>query len=137
MTPTSLRVVTAIAEQFGVSVDDVLSRDRHQSTALARMVSVYTLREHRHPGPSFPELAREFGLDHTTAMSACRRVAKRLGEPGISEAIEAGRVAILNETPRDTLLAKCNRRAALRRELDELEAEIRAAVGSDLLGAAE
>lgn len=129
-TPTTRRVITAVAERFGVTVDHVLSRDRHTSTALARMVSLYVLREHRVPRPSFPELGRDFGIDHTTALSACRRILKRLGEDCISDAIEAGRVALTTETPRDTFLAKCHRREALRRELEELDSEIAGLVGS-------
>lgn len=127
MTPAPFRVVTAIAKALGLSVDQVLSRERLQSTALARMTALYVLREHQVPRPSFPELGREFSLDHSTVISACQRVARRVAEPAVANLIEAGRAALENEQPRDTLLAKCHelkaieaRREQLRREIEEL-----------------
>lgn len=77
MNAVTLRVVHYVADRFGLAPDVVLSRCRSKSIVLARMVCIYVVREYGRPRMSFPELGREFDLDHTTVISACRTVAKR------------------------------------------------------------
>ncbi|HEX3593690.1 MAG TPA: chromosomal replication initiator protein DnaA [Polyangiaceae bacterium] len=63
----------AVCSHFRLSNSELLSKDRHKSVAFARHVAMYLCRQRL--GCSFPELGRAFGgRDHTTVMSAVRRV---------------------------------------------------------------
>src|SRR6185369_5705922 len=89
-TPTS-RVVSAIARHLSLDPADLNGVGHHKTTVLGRHVAMYVLREHQRPKPSFPELEREFGRDHTTIISAVRRIAKLAPEDElVRELIEVG-----------------------------------------------
>lgn len=78
MRPAIREISEQVCAHFGyVTVDDVLSRDRHKSVAEARALAIWLARTKL--GLSYPELGREFGLDHTTCMSACRKVERATG----------------------------------------------------------
>ncbi len=62
----------AVCHHFHVRSSDLLSTDRHRSIALARHVAMYLAKMRLNV--SFPELGRAFGKDHTTVMSAVRKV---------------------------------------------------------------
>ncbi|MCC6648766.1 MAG: chromosomal replication initiator protein DnaA [Polyangiaceae bacterium] len=62
----------AVCHHFHVRSTDLASRDRHRTVALARHVAMYLAKQRL--GVSFPELGRAFGKDHTTVMSAVRKV---------------------------------------------------------------
>jgi chromosomal replication initiator protein len=63
----------AVCSHFSLSNAELISKDRHKSVAFARQVAMYLCRQRLKC--SFPELGRAFGnRDHTTVMSACRRV---------------------------------------------------------------
>jgi chromosomal replication initiator protein len=63
----------AVCSHFSLSNTELISKDRHKSVAFARQVAMYLCRQRLKC--SFPELGRAFGnRDHTTVMSACRRV---------------------------------------------------------------
>ncbi len=77
--PTAIGLVTAAsAAHFGTP--NILSRDRHKTVALARQVALYICRSYVRPTPSYPELGRWFGLDHSTVMAAVRRIERRRPE---------------------------------------------------------
>lgn len=65
-------ILQAAADAFGVTRDDIDSTDRHQTVFLARAVAMTLVRELLKM--SYPEIGRLFGKDHTTVMSAIRRV---------------------------------------------------------------
>jgi|1185.fasta_scaffold07532_3 hypothetical protein len=90
------RVISAVANHFFVEPSDVLSsRSRLSRVALARQIAMYVLREYQHPRPSYPELAREFGRDHTTVIAAFRSVTnKAVNDEHVRAAIEVGRLAL-------------------------------------------
>lgn len=120
------RVIEAIANHFFLSPDDLLSKDRHKSTALARMIAMYVLREHQKPRPSFPELGRQFGnRDHSTVISAVRRVVSlAVDDEHIRGAIEVGKLALAvtdagSELRRLTLMAERDELLRKARALDE------------------
>lgn len=135
MNAATRRVVEAVSACFGVTADDALSRSRLRCNVLARHASMYVLREYTVPRMSFPEIAREFpghdgsaNKDHCTVIAACRRMARRSeAEPVIADAIETGRQA-LDAARADqkalALLAKCQRRAELERQLAALNEEL-------------
>ena len=62
----------AVCHHFHVRSTDLTSKDRHRTIALARHVAMYLGKQRL--GVSFPELGRAFGKDHTTVMSAVRKV---------------------------------------------------------------
>lgn len=62
----------AVCNHFHLRPADLLSKDRHKTTAFARHVAMYLCKQ-KLP-VSFPEVGRAFGKDHTTVMSAVRKV---------------------------------------------------------------
>lgn len=79
----------AVCHHFRLSNAELLSKDRHKSVAFARQVAMYLCRQRLKC--SYPELGRAFGnRDHTTAMSAVRRVeALRQTDPEVKAHLEA------------------------------------------------
>ncbi|MBN2197537.1 MAG: chromosomal replication initiator protein DnaA [Polyangiaceae bacterium] len=79
----------AVSNHFRLSNGELLSKDRHKSVAFARQVAMFLCRQRLKC--SYPELGRAFGnRDHTTAMSAVRRVeALRQTDPQVNAHLEA------------------------------------------------
>jgi chromosomal replication initiator protein len=79
----------AVCSHFSFSNAELLSKDRHKSVAFARQVAMYLCRQRLKC--SFPELGRAFGnRDHTTVMSACRRVESlRRQDPQVDAHLQA------------------------------------------------
>lgn len=82
-------VQRVVCHHFKLKSNDLLSKDRHKSIAFARHVAMYLCRERLKS--SLPELGRAFGnRDHTTVMSAVRKVAAlRQSDPEVRAHIEA------------------------------------------------
>ncbi len=71
------RVVEMVAGAFGITVDQLLARDRSRQVALPRQIAMYLLREEAHI--SLPQIGEALGgRDHTTVMYACDKVADLL-----------------------------------------------------------
>ena len=70
-------VVAATAERYGLTADDVRGRDRHRRTARARHHAAFSLREDC--DLSWPEIGRQLGIDHTSAMVGAKRFARACG----------------------------------------------------------
>lgn len=68
-----IKTVQAAAEIFGISEPVLVSKDRHQHIAHARIACCYVLRKQ---GYSFPEIGRIVFRDHTTVMSNVSRAMK-------------------------------------------------------------
>ncbi|RYE86910.1 MAG: chromosomal replication initiator protein DnaA, partial [Myxococcales bacterium] len=62
----------AVCTHFHLRPADLMSKDRHKTTAFARHIAMYLCKQ-KLP-VSFPEVGRAFGKDHTTVMSAVRKV---------------------------------------------------------------
>ncbi len=79
----------AVCNHFCLTNAELLSKDRHKSVAFARQVAMYLCRQRLKC--SFPELGRAFGnRDHTTVMSACRRVESlRRQDPQVNAHLKA------------------------------------------------
>jgi chromosomal replication initiator protein len=82
-------VQRVVCHHFKLKSNDLLSKDRHKSIAFARHVAMYLCRERLKC--SLPELGRAFGnRDHTTVMSAVRKVAGlRQSDPEVRAHLEA------------------------------------------------
>ena len=75
-TPTEMLSVDTVqrevANHYNLKVADLKGPKRHQTVARARQVAMYLARKLCQV--SFPEIGRRFGKDHSTVMSACRKV---------------------------------------------------------------
>jgi chromosomal replication initiator protein len=70
-------IVRKVADAFGVSVENLLGRDRSRQIALPRQVAMYLLREEANI--SLPQIGDALGgRDHTTVMYGCEKVAEML-----------------------------------------------------------
>jgi chromosomal replication initiator protein len=67
----------AVCEYFNVRISDLKSQRRHRSVAQPRMIAMYLCRQRLHT--SYTELGDRFGgKDHTTVMSAVRKIEGRI-----------------------------------------------------------
>ena len=75
--PTINAIQKAVAEFFGVRVDDLRSRGRNKSIVLPRQVAMYLCREI--VKASLPDIGEGFGgKDHTTVIHACEKVKRKI-----------------------------------------------------------
>jgi chromosomal replication initiator protein len=66
-------VVRLVADSFGITVDQILARDRSRQVALPRQIAMYLLREEAQI--SLPLIGEVLGgRDHTTVMYACDKI---------------------------------------------------------------
>ena len=80
-------VIRAVAEYHQLRVSDIKGRRRQRAVARPRQVAMYLCR--RNLGCSFPEIGREFGKDHSTVISACRKVEELIAvDPVVRTAVE-------------------------------------------------
>jgi chromosomal replication initiator protein len=71
---TADRIISAVAEQFNVDEDRLLSRERSKLIALPRQVAMYLIRNET--TASLPSIGEALGgRDHTTVMYGCEKVA--------------------------------------------------------------
>lgn len=74
--PMICEVIKAVAEHFGVSVENILGRQSHRSISRPRQIAMYMAREHC--GKSTTALGREFGRDHTTVIYGAEKIARQV-----------------------------------------------------------
>jgi chromosomal replication initiator protein len=75
--PTITAIQRAVAEFYGVRVDDLRSRGRNKSIVLPRQVAMYLCREI--VKSSLPDIGDGFGgKDHTTVIHACEKVKRKI-----------------------------------------------------------
>jgi chromosomal replication initiator protein len=79
----------AVCDYFSVRLADLKSKRRHRSVAHPRMVAMYLCRQRL--GASFPEIGARFGgKDHTTVMSAVRKISGLVdADDSVRGAVEA------------------------------------------------
>lgn len=79
--------VNAAAAYYGVSSKQVYAHGRAKTASSARQVAMYLSRIVL--GFSYPEIGKAFDRDHTTVMSACKKVTElRVGDRRYNVAIE-------------------------------------------------
>ncbi len=61
-----------VCHHFHLRAADLVGKDRHKTVALARHLAMFVCKEKLRV--SFPEIGRAFGKDHTTVISAVRKV---------------------------------------------------------------
>lgn len=98
-------VESSVCAYFGLTVQQLRSASRARAVTFPRMLAIYVCREQLRS--SYSELGQHFGdRDHTTAMSACRRIEAMLADgdeqarhcvAGIIGRISRFRAAMLSE----------------------------------------
>ncbi len=68
--PVANRICRQSSEAFGVEVADIRGRRRAKGFCAARH---WVWQELRRAGYSFPEIAREFSVDHSSVQYACAK----------------------------------------------------------------
>jgi len=87
--PTSIPAIQkAVADYFGVAVEDLLSKRRTRSVTVPRQVAMYLARELT--DASLPRIGYEFGgRDHTTVIHACEKIRAEMEmDPSLARAIQ-------------------------------------------------
>lgn len=81
-------VQRAVCEHYRIKLNQLTGKDRHREVALPRQVAMWLARVHL--GTSFPQIGARFnGKDHTTVISAVRKVEKLVQEdPEVTHAVE-------------------------------------------------
>ncbi len=70
-------IVRKVAETFGLTMEEMLGRDRSRQVALPRQIAMYLLREEANI--SLPQIGETLGgRDHTTVMYGCEKVTDML-----------------------------------------------------------
>jgi chromosomal replication initiator protein len=70
-------VIRMVAEAFGITVEQIMARNRSRQVALPRQIAMYLLREEAQI--SLPQIGEALGgRDHTTVMYGCDKVADLL-----------------------------------------------------------
>lgn len=71
------QIITAVADEFGIEEDRLLSRQRSRDVALPRQVAMYLIREET--DASLPQIGEVLGgRDHTTVMYGYNKITDRL-----------------------------------------------------------
>jgi chromosomal replication initiator protein len=103
--PISIEEIAhATSERFGLTAEELFSRNRSPAIAWARQVAMYLARELTEQ--SLPSIGRQFGgRDHTTVLHACRRTALRIAsdEPArkvVDDLLHTLRVTPPSDPPR-------------------------------------
>lgn len=78
-TPNADKIVHLVSERFGVTREQILSKSRDRTVALARAVTMYLIR--KHTLMSYPEIGRALGgKNHSTVLMAVQRIEKMIAE---------------------------------------------------------
>jgi len=76
---TAQQILTATADQFGFSVEELCGPSRRRPLVIARQISMYVFRDLT--DFSYPAIAREFGgRDHTTVIHAVEKITALMKE---------------------------------------------------------
>ncbi len=70
--PTSEDVIRSVAEHFGLRAAELKGRRRHRAISRPRQIAMWLCRKVL--AKSYPEIGRDFAKDHSTVISACRKV---------------------------------------------------------------
>jgi chromosomal replication initiator protein len=74
---SAMQILEAVAQQYGLVVDDLQGKSRSQVVALPRQIAMYLIREET--GASLSEIGQELGgRDHTTILYGCDKISKEI-----------------------------------------------------------
>jgi chromosomal replication initiator protein len=80
-------IIQAVAEVFGISIEDLKGNSRRREISVARQVGMFLMRQHT--PLSLPKIGHEFGgKDHTTVIYSCEKVADlQRSDPEIAQTL--------------------------------------------------
>lgn len=80
-------ILTVIADNFDISIEDLKSNSRRREISWARQIGMYLMRQHT--DLSFPRIGEEFGgKDHTTVLYSCDKIAQLVeSDRGLSQTL--------------------------------------------------
>lgn len=81
MIPTPQQLIEDVAERYGVTPDDILSKKRTQTVADARALVCYFLLKHLHM--SSTEVGNAINRNHATALHSIQKVDMMLDLPSM------------------------------------------------------
>lgn len=84
--PSVERIQEIVAEEYGITVDDLKSRQRHERFAFPRQIAIYIACAIS--GMSLPEIGKAFNKDHSTVIHARDKIAQLIqNDPFFNEKI--------------------------------------------------
>lgn len=75
---TPEKILKAVANTFGIKIEDILGRGQNKEYALPRQISMYLCRDKLNL--PYPKIGRLFSRDHSTAITSVKRVKKGIKE---------------------------------------------------------
>lgn len=73
------QVLVAVCEYYGLTPEDIASKERQGETVRARQIGMFVAR--KFTGRSYPEIGRQFGgFDHSTVIHACRKIEAQIDD---------------------------------------------------------
>lgn len=99
-------VLQAVADFYGLSLEDLTGRSRRQEVAYPRQVACYLLRQDT--GLSLPQIGQLLGgRDHSTVLHACERIADLVEKGGdVYQEVQAIRERLLQLREKQTPVGK-------------------------------
>ncbi|HEY9824659.1 MAG TPA: chromosomal replication initiator protein DnaA [Stenomitos sp.] len=96
LTASPQMILAAVAETFGISIEDLKGNSRRRDISTARQVGMYLMRQHT--GLSLPKIGEEFGgKDHTTVLYSCDKVSDlQKTDPGLAQNLRKLRDRLAN-----------------------------------------
>jgi chromosomal replication initiator protein len=96
LTASPQMIILAVAETFGISVEDLKGTSRRRDISNARQVGMFLMRQHT--GLSLPKIGEEFGgKDHTTVLYSCEKVSDlQKSDPTIAQSLRQLRDRLAN-----------------------------------------
>ena len=80
------QILKAVAEFFGVSIEDIVSHNRRKEVVEPRQIAMYLLREIS--DLSYPYIGEKLGRDHTTAIHSYEKINQEINRnPGLNQKI--------------------------------------------------
>ena len=69
---TDAQILKAVADEFGVTIDDLISHSRRKEVVMPRQIAMYLLRDMLEL--SYPYIGEKMGRDHTTAIHSYEKI---------------------------------------------------------------
>lgn len=91
MNPVQARAIEAAAAAFGVETADMLSPRRFRTLVLARNAAARLMQERRF---SVLKIGNALGRDHTTIVHGLAQLARRAGDPYVTERLRYARMRL-------------------------------------------
>lgn len=85
----AMRIAEMVCDEYRIPVDDVMSEMRYSELIEPRQVVFYVCRHAHAPKWSFSSIGRAFQRDHTTILTAVRKLERRANcNPAFAERLE-------------------------------------------------